>query len=76
MATARKDADHQLSQRIRDPGLRAWLLMNMKQDPETKEIGWRCNLEAIHDAFKESIAVFPDLPGRIHQVRQEDEEEM
>ena len=59
ISQARKDADTQLSTRIQDAGLRAWLLMNMKQDPVTKQIGWKINISGIHDAFKESIAVFP-----------------
>jgi len=67
ISQARKDADSQLATRIRDPGLRAWLLMNMKQNPETKEIGWRINLDAIHSSFKNSIAVFPDLCGNVFE---------
>jgi hypothetical protein len=33
---ARKSADDQLARRISDPGLRAWLLMNLRQHPETR----------------------------------------
>ena len=61
ISQARKDADTQLAGRIRDAGLRAWLLMNMRQDPKTREIGWRINIDGIHSAFKESIAVFPPI---------------
>jgi len=61
ISQARKDADNQLAVRIKDAGLRAWLLMNMRQDPKTREIGWRINIDGIHSAFKESIAVFPQL---------------
>ena len=56
ISKARKDADRQLSARIPDAGLRAWLLMNMRQDPKTREIGWRINVDAIHRAFKTDIA--------------------
>jgi hypothetical protein len=35
----RKSADDQLAKRIADPGLRAWLLMNMRQDPKTRQRG-------------------------------------
>jgi abhydrolase domain-containing protein 11 len=69
LSAARKAADRQLAQRIRDPGLRAWLLMNMRQHPDTALIGWRINLDAIHSSFKESIAVFPALAGAVWEVR-------
>ena len=61
VSQARKDADNQLSLRIKDAGLRAWLLMNMRQDPKTKEIGWKINIDAIHEAFYNNIAKFPDI---------------
>jgi len=61
ISQARKDADVQLSTRIQDAGLRAWLLMNMKQDSVTKRIGWRINVDGIHSAFVENIAVFPAI---------------
>ena len=51
VSMARKEADKQLAVRIKDPGLRAWLLMNMRQDPVTKEIGWRINIDGIHEAL-------------------------
>ena len=59
---ARKFADAQLSLRIQDAGLRSWLLMNMRQDLKTREIGWRINIDGIHAAFKSEIAkiVFPE----------------
>jgi len=62
ISQARKSADQQLAVRIPDAGLRAWLLMNMRQDPKTREIGWRINVDAIHQAFVTDIAriVFPD----------------
>jgi len=62
ISQARQDADRQLAKRINLPGMRAWLLMNMKQDPNTKEIRWGINLDGIHNFFKESIA-FPDMSG-------------
>ena len=52
---ARRDADKQLAVRIQDPNLRAWLLMNMMQDEETKEIRWRCNVQGIYDSFQSHI---------------------
>ena len=61
MSQARKDADSQMSVRIKDPGLRAWLLMNMRQDPKTKEIGWKINIDGIHAAFIKNIARFPEV---------------
>ena len=61
MSQARKDADSQMSVRIKDPGLRAWLLMNMRQDPKTKEIGWKINIDGIHAAFLKNIARFPEV---------------
>jgi len=67
ISQARKDADTQLATRIHDAGLRAWLLMNMKQDPVTKEISWRINIDGIHAAFKESIAVFPPITSTFSQ---------
>jgi len=56
ISKARKDADQQLSVRIPDANLRAWLLMNMRQDPKSREIGWRINVNTIHAAFKSDIA--------------------
>lgn len=53
---ARKLADQQLSVRISDPMLRGWLLMNLRQNPETNQIEWRINLDGIHKAFKSEIA--------------------
>ena len=67
ISQARKDADTQLATRIKDAGLRAWLLMNMRQDPKTREIGWRINIDGIHAAFKESIAVFPAITSTFSQ---------
>jgi len=61
LSQARKDADSQLSLRIKDAGLRAWLLMNMRQDPKTKEIGWKINIDGIHNAFYKNIANFPSV---------------
>jgi len=53
---ARKMGDQQLATRISDPMLRAWLLMNLRQNPETQKIEWRINLDGIHKAFKTEIA--------------------
>ena len=63
VSKARKDADSQLSRRLKDPGLRAWLLMNMAQDPETKRVGWRPNVDAIARAFESDIRYFPSCEG-------------
>jgi len=41
--------------------------MNMRQHPETREIGWRINLDAIHRAFLETISVFPDSQGAVYE---------
>ena len=59
ISKARKDADEQLSHRIKDPGLRSWLLMNMVLD--NGEVKWRQNLEVIHEAFENDIRTFPTL---------------
>ena len=67
ISKARKDADQQLAVRIHDAGLRAWLLMNMKQDPHTKQIGWRINLDGIHSAFYKNIAKFPEVSGTFNR---------
>ena len=56
---ARKEADAQLAKRIQDPGLRAWLLMNVYQDSEGV-IRWRVNLDTILQAFKSHIRTFPN----------------
>ena len=37
--------------------------MNMRQDPKTKEIGWKMNIDAIHKAFYKNIANFPEATG-------------
>lgn len=63
ISQARREADRQLAVRIQDPGLRAWLLMNMKQDPDTKQIGWKINIDGIHSAFYKNIARFPSVSG-------------
>jgi len=62
ISQARKAADAQLAVRIPDAGLRAWLLMNLRQDPKTREIGWKINVDGIHQAFTKEIAqiTFPD----------------
>lgn len=56
---ARKAADVQLSKRISDPGLRAWLLMNVYQNSDGI-IGWRVNLDVILEAFLTHIRHFPN----------------
>ena len=68
ISQARKDADVQLSTRIHDAGLRAWLLMNMKQDSVTKRIGWRINVDGIHSAFVDNIAMFPAMLNTMHII--------
>ena len=55
LSQSRRDADKQLSSRISDPMLRAWLLMNMMEDEETGEVGWRINIENIYNGFLEHI---------------------
>ena len=67
ISQARKEADRQLAVRIQDAGLRAWLLMNMKQDPVTKHIGWKINLDGIHSAFYNNIARFPSVSGTFNK---------
>jgi len=67
LSQARKDADTQLAHRIKDAGLRAWLLMNMKQDPATKHIGWKINIDAIHQNFYENIAKFPEVSSTFNR---------
>ena len=67
ISQARKDADRQLAVRIQDAGLRAWLLMNMKQDLDTKLIGWKINLAGIHSAFYKDIARFPSVSGTFNK---------
>jgi hypothetical protein len=44
-----------MAKRISDPGLRAWLLLNMAQDEGTGKIGWKANIEGIYAAFKKHI---------------------
>jgi len=61
LSEARKDADQQLAVRIKEPARRAWLLMNMIEDPELGTTTWRVNLEAIHRNFKDNIARFPPV---------------
>ena len=58
MYKARNDADKQLSHRIKDANIRAWLLMNMGQS-DTGEVKWMNNLHAIHNSFRKDIATFP-----------------
>jgi len=65
ISKARKSADDQLAVRIPDAGLRAWLLMNMHKDPKTGEIGWRINIDGIHQAFKSEIATIKIPDDRI-----------
>jgi len=59
ISKARRDADAQLAHRIKDPGLRQWLLMNMVQDPVTKRVHWRHNMDVIHRAFETDVRTFP-----------------
>ena len=59
LSKARKSADAQLAVRIKDPNLRAWLLMNVAA-LDDGIIGWRNNVQGIYDSFRESIARFPD----------------
>ena len=44
---------------LQDPGIRAWLLMNLHEDPSTGRIGWRMNLDSIHKSFETDIINFP-----------------
>ena len=39
------------------PGILQWLLMNMVQHPDTKEVGWRHNLDAIQANFGASQTI-------------------
>ena len=36
---------------------------------EHREIGWRINLDAIHQAFLKTISVFPDSDGAQYEVQ-------
>jgi len=56
---ARKSADAQLAKRISDPGLRAWLLMNVHENSDGI-ICWRVNLDVILEAFQTHIRHFPN----------------
>jgi len=63
ISKARKDADAQLSHRIKDAGLRQWLLMNMVVDG-SGEVKWRHNMDVIHQAFETDVRKFPQFePG-------------
>lgn len=62
ISQARKDADKQLAKRIKDPMLRAWLLMNVMQDEHTQEIRWKINVNAIYEAFKKHIGTMERTP--------------
>jgi len=39
--------------------------MNMVQHPDTKEVGWRHNLDAIQTAFESDIRTFPAMEADI-----------
>ena len=41
--------------RIKDAGLRAWLLMNLGQDEGTGKFGWRANVAGILQGFKDHV---------------------
>ena len=41
--------------------------MNMKQDPATKHIGWKINIDAIHQNFYENIAKFPEVSSTFNR---------
>lgn len=43
----RRDADAKLAQSVLDPNIRAFALSNLQQDPNTKELSWKCHLDAI-----------------------------
>eukprot|EP00095_Tigriopus_kingsejongensis_P004350 maker-scaffold540_size141973-snap-gene-0.21 protein:Tk04350 transcript:maker-scaffold540_size141973-snap-gene-0.21-mRNA-1 annotation:"abhydrolase domain-containing protein 11" len=62
ISQSRKDADRQLSKRIHDPMIRAWLLMNVMQDESTNEIRWRVNVDGIYKAFKHHL-------GNVQRIR-------
>ena len=49
---SRSHANEQLSHRIKDPGIRAWLLLNVGQNPNTGDVGWTNNLDVIHNSFR------------------------
>jgi len=65
LSEARKDADAQLSLRIKDAPRRAWLLMNLVEDDELGTNCWRVNLDAIHSAFRSNISRFPHVEDAI-----------
>ena len=39
----------------------------MKQDPATKHIGWKINIDAIHQNFYENIAKFPEVSSTFNR---------
>ena len=57
MSEARKAGDKQLSKRIHDPFLRAWLLMNV-DELKDGTIGWKINVQNIYDGFKNHIGKY------------------
>eukprot|EP00096_Caligus_rogercresseyi_P015053 TRINITY_DN7506_c0_g1_i1.p1 TRINITY_DN7506_c0_g1~~TRINITY_DN7506_c0_g1_i1.p1 ORF type:complete len:306 (+),score=51.69 TRINITY_DN7506_c0_g1_i1:114-1031(+) len=85
MAEVRKSVDAQLEPFVSDPGLRAWLAMNLYQRPDGLP-GWRINIEAIAQGFERDLAFFPrewsrlqtDVPtlfvggGKSEYIRRED----
>ncbi len=59
---SRSDADAQLSSDVPEPGVRAFLLQNLRREGD--DWRWRINLPVIADAL-ETISAFPDmLPKR------------
>ena len=60
VSRCRKDADRQMSGRIKDPALRSWLLMNVVLDEAGNEVRWRPNLDVIQKAFETDVRKFPN----------------
>jgi len=53
ISKARMITDRQLKPHIRDDVIRQFILTNLEKSSETSEIGWRCNVDALLDHFKD-----------------------
>ncbi|XP_040580899.1 sn-1-specific diacylglycerol lipase ABHD11 [Lepeophtheirus salmonis] len=58
MAHVRKSVDQQLTPFVPDPGMRAWLAMNLYQKRDGN-VDWRINIKTISEGFKKDLAFFP-----------------
>lgn len=55
---SRTDADRALSEKITDPGVRLFLLQNLKRE-NTGELAWRCNLPKLRKFVEEETFELP-----------------